>query len=115
MSHPPVDPKDFWIHKQKAQTIVRLPGDVHGLDLTIEDLDDCTVYILDWSAQITIDYCNNTKFVIGPIDGPLFIRNCNNCSVTVACRQLRTRECVDSDFYLYCATKSPIIESSSKR
>ena len=28
-------------------------------------------------------------------------------------RQLRTRECVDTDFFLYCATKSPIIESSS--
>jgi len=79
----------------------------------IEDLDDCTVYILDHSAQITVDYCNRTKFVIGPVDGPFFMRNCNQCTVTVACRQLRTRECVDTDLFLYCATKSPIIESSS--
>ena len=70
------------------------------------------VYILDHSAQITIDYCNRCRFVIGPVDGPLFIRNCVGCTVSVACRQLRTRECVDSDFFLYCATKSPIIESS---
>lgn len=133
-----------------------MPGEVRGLDLMIEDLDDCTgqtskgreenseranrwsqlprdrlripasdahpsprsaaclysVYILDHSAQITIDYCNRCRFVIGPVDGPLFIRNCVGCTVTVACRQLRTRECVDSDFFLYCATKSPIIESS---
>lgn len=95
--------------------IVRLPGSVNGLDLTIEDLDDCTVYILDHSAQITVDYCNRTKFVIGPVDGPFFMRNCNQCTVTVACRQLRTRECVDSDVFLYCATKSPIIEASSNR
>jgi protein XRP2 len=79
-----IDPKDFYIHHQKGATIVRLPGSINGLDLMIEDLDDCTVYILDHSAQITVDYCNNTRFVIGPVDGPFFIRNCKNCTVQVA-------------------------------
>lgn len=38
----PIDPKDFYIHHRKNETIVRMPGEVHGLDLMIEDLDDCT-------------------------------------------------------------------------
>jgi len=108
------DPKDFFISGQSGATIVRLPGSIQGYDLALEELTDCTVYLLDHAAQITVDYCTNTRFVIGPVDGPVFLRNCTGCTVTVACRQLRTRECVDCDVYLYCATKSPIIESSSR-
>jgi hypothetical protein len=38
-----------------------------------------------------VDDCVNCRFFIGPVDGPFFIRTSKNCTVTVACRQLRTR------------------------
>ena len=47
--------------------LVKMPGDVNGIDFKIKDLENCTVMILDHIAQITIDKCKNTKFFIGPV------------------------------------------------
>ncbi|EGB12705.1 hypothetical protein AURANDRAFT_7976, partial [Aureococcus anophagefferens] len=41
----------------------------------------------------------------------VFVRDCKNCTVSLACQQLRTRDCADTTFYLYAATE-PIVESS---
>jgi hypothetical protein len=42
-------------------------------------------------VQVAVDYCKNTRMFIGPVEGSIFIRNCENCVITVACRQFRTR------------------------
>jgi protein XRP2 len=62
-----------------------MPGEVNGLDFKIKDLDGCTVIILDHTAQITVDRCKNTKFFFGPIKASIFLRDCENCEVTVSC------------------------------
>lgn len=108
-----LNPADFTFSRKQNETLIKLPGSVHGIDFTVEDLDDCSVYILDHTSQVTVDYCKRCTIFIGAVDGPLFIRNCEGCTFIVACRQFRTRECVECDIYLYCNTKSPIIESSS--
>lgn len=41
----------------------------------------------------------------------VFVRECSNCSFTIACKQLRTRDCHDCTFYLYSKTE-PVIELS---
>lgn len=69
--------------------------------------------MLDHCGQVTIDDCTNCNIFVGPTDGSVFMRDCSGCRCAVVCRQLRTRDCKDVDFLLYCRTK-PIIESSSK-
>jgi len=78
----------------------------------IKDLKDCTVYLLDHSAQITVDRCKGTKFFIGPVKASVFFRDCSDCQITVACAQFRCRDLRDSVIYLY-TPNDPIIESSS--
>jgi protein XRP2 len=41
----------------------------------------------------------------------VFIRNCSSCEFTIACKQLRTRDCHDCTVFLYSKTE-PIIELS---
>jgi protein XRP2 len=77
----------------------------------IKDLDDCTVVLLDHTAQIQVDRCKNTKFFIGPIKSSIFIRNCDNCEVTVCCSQFRCRDLTNSKVFLY-TPNDPIVESS---
>ena len=71
--------------EQSEQVLVKKPGDINGIDFMIRDLEKCIVVILDHTAQIQIDRCNNTKFFIGPIKSSVFVRNCDNCEVTVCC------------------------------
>ena len=42
----------------------------------------------------------------------VFIRDCKNCKIVVACQQFRTRDCSKIDVFLCCNTQ-PIIEASS--
>ncbi len=106
-----VDPKDFMLENKNAEVIVKLPGSVDGMQFIIQNLANCTVYIFDHIAQISIDDCTNCKFFIGPSKGSVFIRDCVDCSFAVMCQQYRTRDCKRITTFLSCATQ-PIIESS---
>ncbi|CAB1109815.1 unnamed protein product [Ectocarpus sp. CCAP 1310/34] len=54
--------------------------------------------------------CTQWVFIAACVDS-VFVRNCTGCVFTVACKQLRTRDCEDCEFRLYCKTE-PIIETS---
>ena len=90
---------------------MKKPGDINGIDFQIKDLDNCIVYLFDWTAQLQLDKCTNCKFYIGPIKGSIFIRDCSNCTFAVACSQFRCRDLYDSTVYLF-AGNNPCIESS---
>lgn len=97
---------------QSDQTLIKMPGDINGIDFMIKDLKNCVVVILDHTAQITVDRCENTKFYIGPIKASIFFRDCKNCEITVCCSQFRCRDLTDSIVNVY-TPNDPIIESSS--
>ena len=105
--------EDFMFKDKKGQRLVKLSGEINGIDFVIKDIDNCTIMLLDHSAQITIDRCQNTKFFIGPIKGSIFIRDCHNCEFTVSCSQFRCRKLTKSQIWLYTPNE-PIVESSSE-
>ena len=35
---------------QKDQMLVKMPGDINGIDFMIKDLENCTVMLLDHTA-----------------------------------------------------------------
>ena len=76
-------------------------GDVRGQSCELSELRECTVLVLDWSAQVTLDDCHDCQVLIGPVDGSLFVRNSSKLRVTAACRQLRLRDCVDCTLSLF--------------
>lgn len=41
----------------------------------------------------------------------VFVRECSDCVFTIACKQLRTRDCHNCTFFLYSKTE-PVIELS---
>ena len=60
---------------------------------------------------MTIDDCEDCTLFIGPTESSVFIRNCKNCTCVFLCRQLRTRDCETCKIKLLCSTR-PVIESS---
>ncbi|NXA46833.1 XRP2 protein, partial [Nothocercus julius] len=107
-----VDPKDYTFSGLKGETVGRLPGKVAGQQFVIQDCENCSIYIFDHSATITIDDCTNCQIFLGPIKGSVFFRDCKDCKCVVACQQFRSRDCRRLDVFLCCATQ-PIIESSA--
>jgi len=69
--------------------------------------------VCDFSDSVTVDNCVNCRFIFVPIQSSIFLRNCKGCKCIIACQQFRTRDCEDSDIFLYSLT-GPIIESSTR-
>ena len=105
VQNPPAKKKfnraDYKFMSKTGETLVKVPGNIDGKAFVIGMLEDCKVYLFDHSAQVsemlllsseielfyqvTVDKCKNCTFVIGPIKGSIFLRDCENCTVHVAC------------------------------
>ena len=107
-----VDPKDFMLTGLKDATIGRLPGKLNGQQFVIQECENCSIFILDHSATVTIDDCVNCRVALGPVKGSVFFRDCKEMKCVVACQQFRTRDCKKMEVFLCCATQ-PVIESST--
>ena len=104
--------EDFMFRQKKGELLVKRPGDINGIDFMIKDLEDCTVVLLDHTAQIQVDRCKGCRLFIGPIKASIFVRNCDGCEVTVCCSQFRCRDLTNSIIHLY-TPNDPIVESST--
>ncbi|XP_038613024.1 protein XRP2 [Tachyglossus aculeatus] len=106
-----VDPKDYTLSGLKDETVGRLPGQVAGGPLAIQDCVGCGIFIFDHSAAVTVDDCAGCRLFLGPVRGSVFFRNCRDCEAAVACQQFRSRDCSRLDLFLCSATR-PVIEAS---
>jgi len=52
---------DFMFVSKTGETLRKNPGDINGIDFKIKDLHDCTVYLLDRTAQVSLFmiFCSN--------------------------------------------------------
>jgi protein XRP2 len=69
------------------------------------------VYCFDAIDSMQIDECEDCTIVVAACEGSIFIRDCKRVKLIVACKQLRTRDCVDLDVNLFAMT-DPVIEMS---
>jgi len=107
-----LDPNDYIFRDMEGQQIGKSPAEINGQGFRIESLKNCDVYLLDNSAQITVDKCEGCTFFFGPVKTSVFVRDCKDCNFVMACQQLRTRDCTNCEMLLSCVTL-PIIEATS--
>eukprot|EP01083_Nonionella_stella_P087920 244796_1 len=106
-----LDPKDFMLVELEGQIIVREPGSIQGQQFILDRCKNCTIYLLDYSAQVMVDDCVNCRVFIGPCESSVFLRGCQDCKFVIACQQLRTVDCERIDCLLYAQTE-PVIENT---
>jgi hypothetical protein len=51
----------------RNETVFKIPGDINGNKFNCSGLEDCTVYLLDFSTELKVTNCKRTKFYIGPV------------------------------------------------
>ena len=66
------------------------------------------ILIFDSNTEHTYQFYDSTN-----CQGAIFLRDCSDCVVVVACGQFRTRDCRNIETFLCCSTQ-PIIESTVK-
>lgn len=102
----------FYSFKGKVgEKLQKVSGDIRGNSFDLCDLKECEVQLLDHTGQVFADDLINCKVYIGACASDVFVRNCVNCTFTIACKQLRLRDCSHTTLYLYSKTR-PALESS---
>ena len=96
----------------RGASLSKPPGSLAGQPFSVSDCSDSTLALCDWSETVQVDRCAGLRLFIAASCESVFLRNLSGCSVTVACKQLRVRDCRDCTFYLYAKTE-PVIEASS--
>ena len=103
---------DLLIKNLVGQEVVRYPGSIRGRDMEIDNVEDCTIYILDHISVIYINRVRNCKIFMGPVSGSVLLWECRNSSLSIASRQFRTKDCSDLKLFVYCMS-NPSIEHSN--
>lgn len=85
--------QDYMFCQQESNLCIKPPGSINGEQFIIEDNNQCDIYILDHIAAMNVDNCCNCRIVTGPVSGSIFLRDCKDCIVIIACQQLRLRNC----------------------
>ena len=106
-----VELADITVSKQNGTKVIKGPGSIRGNQFIIEECTDCDIYVLDLTATITIDLCVNCRIFIGPCESSIFVRDCKDCTFSLACQQYRCVRCERCDTLLMCTT-APVVESS---
>lgn len=96
----------------EGQEIIRRSPIVGGQAFDIEHVKNCQILVLDHTEQVQIDFAEGCRIFIGACCSSVFIRNCRDCEFTVACKQLRTRDCNDIRVNLFCSSE-PVVETTT--
>ena len=91
----------YTIKEQSDASIVRQDGDIEGQPFDIMDIKNSTIVLMDHMDQVQIDNVDNCKILIGASSESVFVREAKDCTFTIACKQLRTRDCINCTFHLY--------------
>jgi protein XRP2 len=100
----------YELSRWKGKEFLRY-NQITGQQIQLEYLEDCKVYVLDALDSMYVDDCQGGELFVSACEGSIFLRNCKNMTVSVACKQLRLRDCEHLDIRLF-ATTDPVVEMS---
>ena len=61
-----------------GETILRVDGQIAGQQFLCDEIEDCTVHVLDHCAQVTVDSARSCEIIVGPCEDSLFVRDCED-------------------------------------
>ena len=98
-------------HKQN-ETLVIQSGTLNGTELTLTNLLNCDVFVMDYTSVVVVENCSNSRIRIGPVAGFCHLRSCIGCTISVAARDVELNRCTSTTLLLY-SMNNPHIENTS--
>ncbi len=102
----------YTFRDKRKSILAKNPGSIQGKPFVIDNCQKCKILLIDHCDQVQINDVSDSKIFIGASSGSIFIGNCTNCTFTIACKQLRARDCKECIINLYCKTE-PALETST--
>nr|CAI5843772.1 unnamed protein product [Callosobruchus analis] len=82
------------------------PSDIFRKDISLEKLDKCTVILKGTPSTLHLNHLSNCKVFTGPVSTSIFAENCTNCTLVIACQQLRLHSSQNVQIYLHVTSRA---------
>ncbi|CAG9864562.1 unnamed protein product [Phyllotreta striolata] len=97
---------------KRNETLTLSSTDLFQKDITLENLESCTVILKGTPSTLHLNRLNDCKIFCGPVSTSVFAENCENSTLVIACQQLRLHGSKHTDIYLYVTSRA-IMEDCS--
>ena len=103
----------YSFRNMKDRALDRLPGEIGGQEFQMSDLEGCTVRLLDVTDRVICELLSGCNVFIAACMESVVLRNCTNCTFTIACKDLRLSDCDGCTLSVHTKI-SPTIEDSAR-
>ncbi|EDW03964.1 tubulin-specific chaperone C [Drosophila grimshawi] len=101
------------ISDQRQQHIVLRAAEVDGLDITISNVANCLVELQGHPGSVQISNATQCTVLSGPVARSFFAEHLQQCTLAIACQQLRLHSSQATRIYLHVTCRA-IIEDSQQ-
>lgn len=101
--------KDIGFYNRSNETLILPNEEIHRKPVSLSNIDACVVKVDGNASTIHMNNIRRSKIYLGPVSNSVFIENCSNSTLHLACHQLRMHTSDNCKVYLHVGSR-PIIE-----
>lgn len=99
----------FFGFKNQSSAVLNLNGDsLFKKDISLQNLEKCIVKLNGAPNTLHMNALQNCIIFCGPVSTSIFVENCKNCKLVIACQQLRLHSSTKCDIYLHVTSRAII-------
>lgn len=102
----------FGFNSRKNEILSLGENEIFQRDVSLRDLKNCIIGFKGVLGTLHMSHLENCVILCGPVSTSVFVENCMNCKIVVACQQLRMHSSLHCDVYLHVTSKG-IVEDCS--
>lgn len=96
----------------ESQDLEKRADELHQRDILLSDLTNCTVRLRGNPNTLRLAKARGCKVLCGPVSTSVFLEDCCDCILAVACQQLRVHTTKDTRIFLQVTSRA-IVEDCS--
>ncbi|XP_051008811.1 tubulin-specific chaperone C [Acomys russatus] len=96
----------------ESQDLEKRADELHQRDILLSDLTNCTVRLRGNPNTLRLAKARGCKVLCGPVSTSVFLEDCCDCTLAVACQQLRVHTTRDTRIFLQVTSRA-IVEDCS--
>ncbi|XP_003833336.4 tubulin-specific chaperone C [Pan paniscus] len=96
----------------ESQVLEKRASELHQRDVLLTELSNCTVRLYGNPNTLRLTKAHSCKLLCGPVSTSVFLEDCSDCVLAVACQQLRIHSTKDTRIFLQVTSRA-IVEDCS--
>lgn len=102
-----IAPKQMCGFSNKSNKKLIMKGDeIYKRDIAAENMNNCKIMFLGSPSTLHLNGLKNCYVFTGPVSTSIFADNCINCTLVIACQQLRLHSSDNVNIYLHVTSRA---------